>query len=190
MSDKRPSEVFLALWRFRTTRDDEETPEDFALCAEAWAEIRRMEGATPHPSAMPTPSPPGEGMGGESTPTEGEKVHPDGVEKVHGDADESIPDRGGATAAGHPGEGDGVVQNGPPARDNEAIGKKAYASRLTELRRGVADIRSRGVSMQSIADAGKNLTLNDVLDFLEGKAIPLPKIAALEKAVKHWEGMT
>lgn len=44
MADKmRPSEVFLKLWRFRTTHDDEETPDDFALCAAAWAEIRRME---------------------------------------------------------------------------------------------------------------------------------------------------
>lgn len=38
-----PSKVFLKLWRFRTTHDDEETPDDFALCAAAWAEIRRME---------------------------------------------------------------------------------------------------------------------------------------------------
>lgn len=44
MADEmKPSEVFLKLWRFRTTHDDEETPDDFALCAAAWAEIRRME---------------------------------------------------------------------------------------------------------------------------------------------------
>ena len=43
METMQPSEVFLKLWRFRTTHDDEETPDDFALCAAAWAEIRRME---------------------------------------------------------------------------------------------------------------------------------------------------
>ncbi|MBO7667070.1 MAG: hypothetical protein J6T26_01285 [Firmicutes bacterium] len=44
MADElKASDVFLKLWRFRTTHDDEETPADFALCATAWAEIRRME---------------------------------------------------------------------------------------------------------------------------------------------------
>lgn len=40
---EKPSEVFMILWRYRTTHDDTETPDDFAMCAEAWAEIREME---------------------------------------------------------------------------------------------------------------------------------------------------
>ena len=40
---EKPSEVFMRLWRYRTTHDDTETPDDFALCAEAWADIRTME---------------------------------------------------------------------------------------------------------------------------------------------------
>ena len=44
MADElKASDVFLKLWRFRTTHDDEETPADFALCATSWADIRRME---------------------------------------------------------------------------------------------------------------------------------------------------
>lgn len=39
----RPSEMFLKIWRYRSQTDQEETPEDFALCAEAWAQIRALE---------------------------------------------------------------------------------------------------------------------------------------------------
>ena len=41
--ERKPSEVFLKLWRWRTTNDTTATDEDFTLCAEAWEEIRRME---------------------------------------------------------------------------------------------------------------------------------------------------
>lgn len=40
---RKPSEVFLKLWRWRTTNDTTATDEDFTLCAEAWEEIRKME---------------------------------------------------------------------------------------------------------------------------------------------------
>lgn len=43
MEKKKPSEVFLRLWRYHTTACGDATPADFELCAEAWAEIRRME---------------------------------------------------------------------------------------------------------------------------------------------------
>ena len=43
MEKKKPSEVFLRLWRYHTTACGDATPADFALCAEAWAEIRKME---------------------------------------------------------------------------------------------------------------------------------------------------
>ena len=41
--ERKASEVFLKLWRWRTTNDDTATDEDFILCAEAWEEIRKME---------------------------------------------------------------------------------------------------------------------------------------------------
>ena len=38
----KPSEIFLGLWR-QWARTDKSGVEDFTACAEAWAEIRRME---------------------------------------------------------------------------------------------------------------------------------------------------
>lgn len=43
MDARRPSEIFLTLWRYRSQTDREETPGDFELCAEAWARIRELE---------------------------------------------------------------------------------------------------------------------------------------------------
>ena len=52
----------------------------------------------------------------------------------------------------------------------------------------MARVRASGVSMQSIADAA-GLTLNDVLDFLENKPVPLPKLAKLGKGLGKLEGV-
>lgn len=48
---QKPIEVFLKLWRWRTTNDGTATDADFALCAEAWEEIRKMEAVIAHSSA-------------------------------------------------------------------------------------------------------------------------------------------
>lgn len=48
-------------------------------------------------------------------------------------------------------------------------------------------LRARGVSMQTVAESAAGLTLNDVLDFLDRKPIQLPKLVALEKAMKKLE---
>ena len=203
--DKRfPSDVFLELWRAREIK----TPEAFRECAEAWAQIRELEraardreffrgmigpcsfggiirddmagGASPSPTsppesaqtsplppAAPAPPPAGEAAAEstpKSTPDEGEKVHPERVEST-------------------PAEG---VQNGPPARDNSDIGKKAYAARKANMRETLDRVRASGVSMQSIADAS-GLSLNDVLDFLAARPLPLPKLAKLGKGLGKLE---
>ena len=41
--ERRPSEVFFALWYHRMTHGDPVKPDNFELCAETWAEIRRLE---------------------------------------------------------------------------------------------------------------------------------------------------
>ena len=192
MADHRsPSDVFLELWRARELQ----TSEAFRECAEAWLQIRALEkeardreffrglaglyasggsilaelagGASPSPTApLETPK-----STPESTPDEGEKVHPERVESTP----ESTPAEG--------------VQNGPPGRDNSDIGKKAYAARKANMREALDRVRASGVSMQSIADAS-GLSLNDVLDFLAAKPLPLPKIAKLGKGLGKLEGMT
>ena len=189
MAENRcPSDVFLELWRARELQ----TSEAFRECAEAWLQIRALEKEAndraffralvgPHSSvgiirdemaggASPSPTSPPETPEStpESTPADGEKVHPERVESTP----ESTPPEG--------------VQNGPPARDNSEIGKKAYANRKANMREVLDRVRASGVSMQSIADAA-GLTLNDVLDFLDARPLPLPKIARLEKGLGKLE---
>ena len=188
MADRSPSDVFLELWRAREIK----TPEAFKECAEAWAQIRALEKEArdqeffqalvgPHSSggsiltelaggASPSPTAPPETA--ESTPESTPKSTPDEGEKVHESTPESTPAEG--------------VQNGPPARDNPEIGRKAYAARKANMREALDRVRASGVSMQSIADAS-GLSLNDVLDFLAAKPLPLPKIAKLGKGLGKLE---
>lgn len=181
MDKRKPSDVFLELWRARELQ----TPEAFRECAETWLQIRELEKEAnreffqsllgPHSSggsilaemaggASPSPTSPPETAEStpESTPADGEKVH------------ESTPAEG--------------VQNGPPARDNAEIGRKAFAERKKNDLERLEALRDRGVSMQDVADAAPDLQLYDVLRFLERKPLPLPKLAALEKALKKLEG--
>lgn len=48
-------------------------------------------------------------------------------------------------------------------------------------------LRASGVGVGKIADADKDLTVVAILDFLDRKPIPLPKLAAIERAVKKLE---
>lgn len=193
MPDHRsPSDVFLELWRARGLQ----TSEAFRECAESWLQIRELEmmarcadgGSllkqgtmtvlTPYPvdraavekaireaAGLPSPSP---ASPPKSTPESTPESTPDEGEKVH----ENTPAEG--------------VQNGPPARDNPEIGRKAYAARKANMREALDRVRASGVSMQSIADAS-GLSLNDVLDFLAAKPLPLPKIAKLGKGLGKLE---
>lgn len=191
MAEKKPSEVFLALWYSRISGQVISREEFFAL-AETWAEIRRMETAqatcevfTPYPvdpeavlAALRSPfyAAPGSSQGTESTPEGVEKVHPDRVEKVHEDTPED------------------AVQIGPETekklRDNAAAGKASLATRKKNALEKVEELRAAGVGVGKIADADKDLTVVTILDFLDRKPIPLPKLAAIERAVKKLEAET
>lgn len=201
MPDHRsPSDVFLELWRARGLQ----TSEAFRECAESWLQIRELEmmarcadgGSllkqgtmtvlTPYPvdraavekaireaAGLPSPSPASPPKSTpKSTPESTPESTPDEGEKVHHERVESTPPEG--------------VQNGPPARDNPEIGRKAYAARKANMREALDRVRASGVSMQSIADAS-GLSLNDVLDFLAAKPLPLPKIAKLGKGLGKLE---
>lgn len=86
MDKRKPSEVFLELWRARGLQ----TSEAFRECAEAWAEIRRMEDqagkstpkstrkSTPETAAKSTPE------SAESTPAEEVQNGPDPVRSKAG----------------------------------------------------------------------------------------------------------
>lgn len=191
MDKRKPSDVFLELWRVRELQ----MPDAFKECAETWLAIVAMEAEADAERQKRTLL--------ELVNTHAVypiKVHAETAEKVHADAAKKYAEDDGAAAerdtssAGQspapspPGEGSEEVQNGPPARDNAEIGKKAIAARKQNDMARLEALRDRGVSMQDVADAAPDLQLYDVLRFLERKPIPLPKLAALEKALKKLEG--
>ena len=192
MVDRTVSDVFLTLWRFHVTHAEATDSSDFVLCAECWEKIRKMEEkkaeqeraldawlglALPPQSGKPDSSPQGAPEGEKSTPDEGEKVHADAEKKY----------------ASTPLEGSQVRK----AADDEkyrkayearcAAAQQGFAARKANLREVMDKVRASGVSMQSVADAC-GLTLNDVLDFLEGKPMTIPKLAKLGKGLGELEG--
>ena len=187
------------------------TQEELGRFMEAWAEIRRMETAqatyevfTPYPvdpeavlAALRSSiyAAPGPSQGTESTPEGVQKVRDERVEKVHEGGAEIPLSVGSADSSP---QGGPVVQNEPgygpetekKLRDNAAAGKASLATRKKNALEKVEELRAAGVGVGKIADADKDLTVVAVLDFLDRKPIPLPKLAAIERAVKKLEAET
>ena len=192
MDEKKPSEVFLALWYSRISGQVISRDEFFAL-AETWAEIRRMESSVEtymersHEAyIVPVLDPKDPEAPPESTPEGVQKVHSDRVEKVHEDTEEIPPSDASGASSPEGGAKAGVVQNGPdPAKSAAAAAGMANRKRNDMAR--LEALRARGVSMQTVAESAAGLTLNDVLDFLDRKPIQLRKLVALEKAMKKLE---
>ena len=173
--EKRPSEVFLALWRFRTTHDDEETPEDFALCADAWRQIKALEEiyaeasyragmADLLQSGIPAsrndpagePGPPG------VIPEDNSEVSQPGEDPVQ------LP----------PAEGSPHYTGYMSRLKNETL------SRLRILR------RDKGLTSAQITEAsGGKLTLNTVMDMLDAKQVPLAMWDEMKRALDKIEGI-
>ena len=169
--ENRPaSEVFLTLWRWRTTHDPEATPADFALCAEAWAEIRRMEatyswreywsdmtaqdtrkkgGPIRTPEEDPSPA---------AQDDKGEAAQAD---KTDEETEKWLADRQEKAKAG---------------------AAKALASRKRTCKETLEALRADGASLQDIADADQLLTLEKVLAFLSAQPVSVATLAALERA--------
>ena len=145
------------------------------------ARIVKAGGASPSPTCPPESA-------RKSTFAAAEKVRGDASKKYTPDGEAAeIPPQ--TPAAPAPPEGAlSEVQNGPPKKDNAEIGRKAFAERKKNDLERLEALRDRGVSMQDVADAGPDLQLNDVLRFLGRKPLALPKLAALEKALKKLEG--
>lgn len=170
------------------------TQEELGRFMEAWAEIRRMEGTTPQTPPAPAPLTQGS-QEAESTPKGVQKVRDERVEKVHEDTEEKDPSPAGGLVRD---DSAGVVQNEPgygpetekKLRDNAAAGKASLATRKKNALEKVEELRAAGVGVGKIADADKDLTVVTILDFLDRKPIPLPKLAAIERAVKKLEAET
>lgn len=183
------------------------TQEELGRFMEAWAEIRRMEseadrrhamaqqalrqmienGMTPSQSAPPTAPPKGEPTP-ESTPDGVEKVHPDRVEKVHEDTEEKDPSPAGGLVRD---DSAGVVQNEPSSGPDPAKSAAAAAGMATRKKNALEKLEwlrmAQNRTMADIVDADPKLTLNVLLDFINCKPIPLPQLAAIERAMKKLE---
>lgn len=165
MTEHRHSEIFLAL--VKDAADAQAMSfERFRLLIDTWAQIRELEAmATRVETAKSTPA-----SGRKSTRVPAEKVHADDVEKVH-----------------EPTPADGV-QNGPPAADADEAkrrqGQASLAARKKNVIAGIEAVRSAGRSIADIAEAGTGLTISDVMTMIERKPLPLPKLAAMEKAIR------
>ena len=162
--ENRPSEVFLALWYYRTKREPL-SAENFKLCAETWRKLLAME---EEPRIRVEPF---------QLPTVWEDL-PAAVEAA------------AAAAAGGPDRTPKETGSEPEARKAaEAVkarsdaGAKGLATRKRNVRAALEELRAAGVKLQTIADADQRLDIRDVLQMLEARPVSLPVLAALERAV-------
>ena len=164
VENRRPSEVFLRLWRWHATSCGDATAADFELCAEAWAEIRRMETKEAAENTAGRASP---------APTERTDSAPEPVSDSDTEADTS------STASGPP----SPQGEGNPGRDAAEIARKGFATRKQKAAEALDQLRAAGVALADIAAAAKGLTISEVMDALERKNLALPVWAKIEKAV-------
>lgn len=183
---QKPSEVFLELWQWSAM---DLTPEQFTECAEAWRQIVSLEEI--YAAA--------EQQQKEQRQKMKELLHwgedPQPIRELR--SDEGIAPYADSPA---PAEGPVAVTYdcaSAPMPDPEEAEKAAAArsdagkaSMITRKRRALERLeaqRGAGVTLAEIAGAAKGLTLSDVMDFLDRKPVPLPKLAALEKALNKLE---
>ena len=83
---------------------------------------------------------------------------------------------------------EGGAKEAAKAAAKSAAGVSGMVTRKRRALERLDAARERGISMADVVAAGPGLTLNDVLDALDRKPLPLPKLAALEKALAGIEG--
>lgn len=215
--EKRPSEVFLALWRFRTTHDDEETPEDFALCADAWRKIQSLEEIYAEASerarkqyTIPADKQWPEWRSqvlGQPVSRNDPAEDPTQVSFVKSERiDYQALMEGGV---GHP---DPAGEPGPPGvipEDNSeesqpgedpvqlppAEGSPHYTGYMSRLKNETLSRlrilrRDKGLTSAQITEAsGGKLTLNTVMDMLDAKQVPLAMWDEMKRALDKIEGI-
>lgn len=208
----KPSEIFLGLWR-QWARTEKSGVEDFTVCAETWAEIRRMEAESalreffrpvnPDPAPIPSFGTEKDVGGASPSPTEekeperGYSAYVDYAGEMHGPFEGPLPAEAGETRAVEDAgpykkaeaeaEADGV-QSGPEEPDPEA-GMSFWMRRRLRIQRRVLATR---FSTQQIADASeKQLTVAEIRAFCDSyAALQGGKLKYLEEAMDKLEGKT
>ena len=193
MTDKKPSQVFLELWQWRAL---DLSAEQFAECADAWRQIVSLEEIYAaalrerHMQAMLDAlglvSPIAERSDSDTDGPEGTGADTDGPEDP-GDpspaAQDDSPRSVTYDCASAP-----MPEEAAKAAAKSAAGVSSLATRKRRALERLEAARGRGVALAVIADAGPGLTITDVMDALDRKPLPLPKLAALEKAMNRLEG--
>ena len=158
---KKPSEVFLRLWRYHTVSCGDATPADFALCADAWMQIRELEttAAKPQPFVVKPVVP---------------VTAADLYRAVEGIQEEKDPSP----------EAQDDKDKEKPARDLSAISRAGAATRKRNDLAALDAARAAGISTADLAGTGVGLTVCDVMDLLDRKALPMTVYAKLEKALR------
>lgn len=173
--NRRPSDVFLALFRWYTIAADADS-ETFRVLADTWAQIRALEAEALREKVLPI---------AEAMSKVQVVAAPTGADLTSsvGCAD-TFSSRGRQDAEEAPVSDPDLQRNGKTKEDNAEIGNRSFATRKRNVLARIEELRSAGVTYAQIADAGPGLTLNSVLDAVNRKPLPLVSWTALEKAVK------
>ena len=203
MKDRiKPSEVFLELWQWRAL---DMTPAEFAEAAGAWRRIVNLEEIYAEAEARQRLLAGGSPLAARRSD---EGIAPyagtDGRSEVDTNGQEGTGgDRDGQEDSGDPSpaaQDDGpravtydcasapMTEEAAKAAAKSAAGVSSLATRKRRALERLEAVRERGISMADVVAAGPGLTLNDVLDALDRKPLPLPKLAALDKALARIEG--
>ena len=171
----KPSEIFLGLWR-QWARTEKSGVEDFTVCAEAWAEIRRMEGAEAERTMAAREEKILRCAQDDNVTEKLYSAYVDYAGEMHGPTEGPLPAK----------EPEAGVQSGPEEPDPEA-GMSSWMRRRLRIQRRVLATR---FSTQQIADASeKQLTVAEIRAFCDSyAALQGGKLKYLEEAMDKLEG--
>lgn len=210
---RKPGEVFLTLWQWRAL---DQSPEEFAACAEAWRQIVSLEEIYAEAERqkvlkdfwetfpawspiMPAPTAPGSITSDPSPaggPVRDDRENVTTIAMADNSAGGASPSPTSSTEGGQTydcasapmtEEAEEAEATAREAANRSAGAKAGFATRKRNLTEKLEDLRRRGVKMHEIAAAENGLTINDVMDALEAKAMSPMKIQALERAVRKLE---
>lgn len=177
----KPSEVFLKAIQALAIADPDMPGEEFKEYAEAWRQICHLEELY----AAAERKIRWENLLAEWTPKAGED------QKGPGDPSPSAQDDSPKAVtydcASAPMPDADEAKKAQEAANRSAGGRAGFATRKKNLTERVEALRRRGAKLHEIAAAGPGLSINDVMDSLEAKAMSPMKIQALEKACRKLE---
>ena len=186
MTEKKPSDVFLELWRWRAL---DLTPEQFAECAGAWREIVHLEEI--YSMAERERILRAQLAAFESRADEGVGPYAGTIERSDSDTAPGPVTYDCASAPMPDPEPEAVEKFAEEAVEADPDAKyTGYMSRLkNETRERLLRLRKeQGLTVNDILAADTyGLRWSDVMDMIEAKPVPLPRWEALAKILDQYE---